>query len=443
MTNEFLFSSLRRYWWVIIAVTLLGGIAAVAVNTVLPKSYESSAQLLLTAPKIPDPADASIFVRERMPTYAALVESKPVLDNARQSLGLDETTSLVSARVSARVEAATVLITLTAEAADPEHAAALANGVARSYANVAPRLENINDPVLHVDIVEAAVAPDRPSGLSTRAVALIGAVAGLTAGLLLTLLWNAYAPYARDTRDIARATGTGVIAVLPPAPRDEDSAQSRSRPPVTTRRGRRVGLGGKSSPYAHLYSRLDLGCLANRPRVLVVVPAAAGTSSASVVAGLAETCLVSGQQCVVVAPSADDARTILQNETLNESSSRRTANFNLLTPDRLQMFEGGVLTLSTLEAALLMVSDGAEVVIIAAQDIDVDPNTRTFLKLGGDVLLTTPLKRPRMRALRQTADLIRQSGGSIVAVAATAFPYSHHPTADPAGSAQELIGTRS
>jgi capsular polysaccharide biosynthesis protein len=443
MTIEFLFSSLRRYWWVIIAGTLLGGIAAVALSTVLPKSYEASAQLLLTAPKIADPNDASIFVRERMPTYAALIESKPVLDNARQSLGLEEATSHVSTRVSARVEAATVLITLTAEAENPEHAAELANGVARAYANVAPRLENNDNPILQVDIVEAAVAPDQPSGLSTRAMALIGAMAGLTVGLLSSLLWSAYAPYARDTRDIARATETDVVAVLPPSSRDEDSARPRSRPLAVARRGRGVRLGGQPNPFAQLYSRLGLGCLASRPRVLVVVPTAANTSSASVAAGLAETCLASGQHCVVVAATADNARVILQNKSLSESSPMRRANFNLLTPEGLQMSEGGVLTLDTLEAALLMVSDGVEVVIVAAQDMDADANTRTFLKLGGDVLLTTPLRRPRMRTLRQTANLIRQSGASVVAVAATASQDSHPPTADPAGLEPELIGTKS
>jgi hypothetical protein len=90
-----------------------------------------------------------------------------------------------------------------------------------------------------------------------------------------------------------------------------------------------------------------------------------------------------------------------------------------------------------------MVSDGVEVVIVAAQDMDADANTRTFLKLGGDVLLTTPLRRPRMRTLRQTANLIRQSGASVVAVAATASQDSHPPTADHAGLEPELIGTKS
>jgi hypothetical protein len=146
---------------------------------------------------------------------------------------------------------------------------------------------------------------------------------------------------------------------------------------------------------------------------------------------------------VVVAATADNARAILQNKSLSESSPMRRANFNLLTPEGLQMSERGVLTLDTLEAALLMVSDGVEVVIVAAQDMDADANTRTFLKLGGDVLLTTPLRRPRMRTLRQTANLIRQSGASVVAVAATASQDSRPPTADPAGLEPELIGTKS
>jgi capsular polysaccharide biosynthesis protein len=443
MTIEFLFSSLRRYWWVMVACSILGGIAAVAGSAFLPKSYESQAQLILTAPRITDPNEASIFVRERMPTYVALIESKPVLDNARQSLGLDETTDLLSTRVSARVDAATVLILLTAQAANPDDAAALANGVARAYAEVAPRLENKDNPVLQVDIVEAAVAPDRASGPPARATALTGAVAGLTAGLLAILLWGVYTPYARDTRDIARATGTDIIAVLPPSPNGEASVQSRSRPRASARRGGGGWFGGQNNPYAHLYSRLGLGSLASRPRVLVVIPTAVDTSSASVAAGLAATCLAGGQRCVVVAPTADTAEAIEHNGSLAGSSPGRPADLEVLTPERLQMSEGGVLTLEHLEAALLMVTDAADVVIVAARGINVDANTHTFLKFGGDVILTTPLKRPRMRSLRQTSELIRQSGGSIVAVAAITPQKSPYPAANPAELEPELMGTGS
>jgi hypothetical protein len=107
------------------------------------------------------------------------------------------------------------------------------------------------------------------------------------------------------------------------------------------------------------------------------------------------------------------------------------------------MSEGGVLTLEHLEAALLMVTDAADVVIVAARGINVDANTHTFLKFGGDVILTTPLKRPRMRSLRQTSELIRQSGGSIVAVAAITPQKSPYPAANPAELEPELMGTGS
>jgi non-specific protein-tyrosine kinase len=443
MTIGFLFSSLRRYWWVIVAGSLLGGIGAVAMSAVLPKSYEASAQMLLSAPKIADPNDGSVFVTDRMPTYVALIESKPVLDNARQSLGLNETTNLVSTRVSAKVEAATVLITLTAQAANPEGAAELANAVARSYADVAPRLENQGNPLLQVDIIEGALSPERPTGLPTKSLALVGAVAGLTVGLLASLLWSTYGPYARDTEDIARAAGTGVVAVLPPPSRDKGSGRPRSRPRIASQLGRGGRLGARHDSYASLYSRLGLGCVDNGPRILVVIPTAAVPTSAFVAAGLAATCLASGQHCVVVAPTADITQTILQNQSLSQSSLIPAENLRLLTPERLQTSEGGVLTFRSLEAALLKISEGAEVIIVAAQPIDVDANTRTFLKLSGDVVLAIPFGRPRMRILRQAAESIRQSGGSIEAVVATSAHKPDYPTANPAELEPELTGAKS
>ena len=342
------------------------------------------------------------------------------------------------------VDAATVLIMLTAQAANPDDAAALANGVARSYAEVAPRLENKDNPVLQADIVEAAVAPDRASGPPARATALTGAVAGLTVGLLacpsvgrLHALCARHPGYCSSHRDGHHRGAASLFRMAKPPP-CHDLVPGPA--PGGADGGR---FGGRNNPYAHLYSRLGLGSLASRPHVLVVVPTAAGTTSASVAAGLAATCLASGQRCVVVAPTAATAEAIEHNESLSGSSPGLPADLEVLTPERLQMSEGGVLTLEHLEAALLMVSDAADVVIVAARGINVDANTRTFLKLGGDVILTTPLKRPRMRTLRQTSELITQSGGSIVAVAAISPQKSLYPAANPAELEPELMGTGS
>jgi succinoglycan biosynthesis transport protein ExoP len=201
MTTAAFLRSLRLYWYVAFVGLLLGGFCGLVVHSVLPKKYEASSLLLLSAPSIANPSDGSTYIQNRMPTYAALITSRPVLDSAWRSLGTDEVASRSRDTVSANVEASTALIALSAQAPDPTSAADLANAVSRSYVALAPHLDNVSRPVLHVDIVEGAEPPLAPSGPSAPIAVLMGDILGLTAGVLVTAVRGASAT--------ARMTGSG------------------------------------------------------------------------------------------------------------------------------------------------------------------------------------------------------------------------------------------
>jgi succinoglycan biosynthesis transport protein ExoP len=201
MTTASLLRSLRRFWYLPLVGLLLGGFCGLVVHGLLPKKYEASTLLLMSAPGITNLSDSSTYIQNRMPTYAALITSRPVLDGAWRSLPADERASRSQTTVSADVEASTSLIALDAQAPDPAAAADLANAVSRSYVALAPRLDNVSRPVLHVEIVEGAEPPPAPSGPSAPVVVLMGDLLGLTAGVLVTAVRGASAP--------GRETGSG------------------------------------------------------------------------------------------------------------------------------------------------------------------------------------------------------------------------------------------
>ncbi|MBT2535309.1 hypothetical protein [Arthrobacter sp. ISL-69] len=441
MTSAFFFSAIRRYWYLLIAGLMIGAFASVAVGSVVPKTYDATAQILLSAPKVTDPTDSSLYVRDRMPTYAEFIESESVLANARSLMGTDESTAFLASHIDARVEVSTVLITITASWSDPQGAADLANAVARSYAEVAPRLDNRDDPILRSDTVEAAVAPNADAGLSPMALMTIGSTAGLTAGLIAALLWRIYGPYARTIEDIGESADAEVLAVVSvPLGRGAHSADSpASRHSSPRKRGR---AGGS---FAALYSGAGLAGQGAGPRLVVVVSTVDGAHAATVGWGLAATSAASGQRCLLVAVDAA-ARTALESHAGWTPAAKPGNVPQLLTSDAFNTAEGGVTTVDGVNMLLRSAAGSKDLVVIAAPPLDADANTRAFVQIAGQTLLATPLRGSRRETLRTAAQLIGQAGASILGVVATIPDVSGPQAALPAEvgleSEPERIGAR-
>lgn len=422
MTSAIFFSAIRRYWYVVVTGLTIGAFASVAVGSVLPKTYEATAQILLSAPKVSDPTVSSLYVRERMPTYAEFIKSESVLAHARGLMGTDESTAFLSSHIDARVEVSTVLMTITASWSDPQGAADLANTVARSYAEVAPRLDNREDPILRVDTVEAAEAPVADAGLSLVALMLIGSTAGLAAGLLAALASRIYGPFARTVEDIGEAADAEVLAVVAVPPgRGAHSADSpSSRRPSPKKRG------DSFDSFATLYSKAGPGGQGAGLRLVVVVSTVDGAHAATVAWGLAATSAASGQRCLLIAVDAA-ARTVLESQASSVPAAKLGNAPQLLTSEAFNTAEGGVTTVDGVNMLLHSAAGSKDVVVIAAPPLDADANTRAFVQVSGETLLSTPLRGTRRETLRTASRLIRHAGASILGVVATAPNTSNPP----------------
>lgn len=414
MTLALFFSAIRRYWYLLITGLVVGAFASVAVGSVLPKTYDATAQILLSAPKVANPTESSLYVRDRMPTYAEFIKSEAVLAHARGLMGTEKSTAFLANHIDARVEVSTVLISITASWSDPQGAADLANAVARSYGEMAPRLDNSQDPILRADIVEAAAAPDTDAGLSLVALLLIGCTAGLAAGLLAALLLRTYGPYARTVEDLSEASGAEVLAVVAVPPgRGAHSADSPS-----SRHSSSKMRGGAVGSFATLYSRVGLGGHGASPRIIVVVSTVDGAHAATVAWGVAATSAASGQRCLLMAVDAD-GWTALESQSGSMPAAKLGKVPQLLTSEAFNTAEGGVTTVDNVNMVLHSAAGSKDVVVIAAPPLDADANTRAFVQIAGETLLATPLRGSRVETLRTASRLIRQAGASILGVVAT------------------------
>ena len=125
--------AILRSWspLLVVAVVLAAG-AAFGYSSLQPKVYEAKATLIVgQALSGVSPDFDQLMVSQRLSTtYAAVATKRPILQQVIDELGLGVTVDDLSKRVRADASLESTLLTITAQDTDPDHAAAIANGLA-------------------------------------------------------------------------------------------------------------------------------------------------------------------------------------------------------------------------------------------------------------------------------------------------------------------------
>ena len=134
---------IRKWLWLLVASTVLAGVAAYAASTVLPKTYEAKATLIvgqsLTAA---NPDYNQLLVSQRLSTtYAAIVTTRPILEDVIARLQLGVSPDALAEQVRADAALDSTLLTITAGDVDPLRAAAVANALAEQLVAASPDIE--------------------------------------------------------------------------------------------------------------------------------------------------------------------------------------------------------------------------------------------------------------------------------------------------------------
>jgi non-specific protein-tyrosine kinase len=141
---------LRRYvavvWtWLplfVVSVLLAAGVAFM-VSASLPRTYEAKATLIVgQSLSAVNPSSDQILVSQRLSTtYASIATKRPALDSVITQLQLDVTSDDLSKRVRADAPLDSTLLTITAQDADPERAAAIANALGAQLIAASPAIQ--------------------------------------------------------------------------------------------------------------------------------------------------------------------------------------------------------------------------------------------------------------------------------------------------------------
>lgn len=197
MSPSTLVRALRKWWWILVGLTVLGGAAGAAATLLITPQYESSSQIFV-AFDAPEGADSSELVQannfaiQKVYSYIEVAKSQRVLDRVIADLDLDTTADELSRDITVMVPTSSAVITITATAANPQDAAALSSAVVSAFSDVVLELETPTAggvPPLRIESLEDAVPADTPSSPNL----LVDIVLGMLVGFALGVIWIAVA----------------------------------------------------------------------------------------------------------------------------------------------------------------------------------------------------------------------------------------------------------
>lgn len=273
---------LRRSWLAIVALAVLGAVAAGAYAFSSVPVYRAQTSTLVTTDVGTNASEllqGSTYAENLVASYVRLVGSEAVLQPVIDEEGLDVTSRQLAGRVSAESPLNTLVIDIAVTGTDPAETARVADAVTSSLADtvsdVSPQVDGT--PSIRLTIVESAAVPLVPVAPNTRLLVLAGLAAGLVLGVAIALLRFVLGTPVRVAEDVSRVVDTPVLGSIVEARRDTRLSAAVIENP----------MGPEAESVRRLVANLGFVAVGGGVRSIVVTSASPAESKSSVASALA------------------------------------------------------------------------------------------------------------------------------------------------------------
>lgn len=197
MSSTTVIRAIGKWWWVVVALTLVGGLAGGLASLLMAPTYQSTAQLIVAydAPAGAGSAElvqANNFAIQKVYAYQEIALSPRVLEEVIATLDLDMTVDELAQEVSVSVPLNTPVMEISATAPDPQDAATLTATVVDEFSAVVTALETPSAgglPPVRIETLEEPEVPVDPASPNV----LVNIAVGLFAGFAAGIVWIAVA----------------------------------------------------------------------------------------------------------------------------------------------------------------------------------------------------------------------------------------------------------
>ncbi len=216
---------LALYWKVVAAGLILGLATAAAVTFTATPTYASQVTFFLSVPGSADPTNAA----EKARSYVELLTNERLSADVVESLGLNQEPSALANRITARLEADTVLITARVTDSSPVGAQEIASALSAAFVAIVAELEQpaaaaapappdeepappaVPAPTVTVTVVQPATLSRVPVSPVPALNLALGAILGVAAGIGGALALNSARGPVRSLDELAEVTGAAAL----------------------------------------------------------------------------------------------------------------------------------------------------------------------------------------------------------------------------------------
>ena len=292
---------LREQWLLLFFfVVVLTGVA-VLVTFLTPKSYEATAQVLVSSSTTADPsiqAQSNAYVSTQVPTYAKVIGAPEVIKYIQQDLHTGLSGRQIRDKLTASAETSTSIIDITATDGSAAQAASLANSAARGFIQA---IEGYSNSV-KLFLTGPADQPASPSSPDATLNILLGALLGLLLGAAVAVIRDILDNRIKTAEMLGKVAKSPVMGIVVDDPATE-------RHPVASRTG---SPSVRAENFRQLRANLQFANIDQHPRVIAVTSSLPAEGKTSVALNLASTFAETGfSVCLVDAdlrrPSVADA----------------------------------------------------------------------------------------------------------------------------------------
>lgn len=250
-------AALRRWWPVVVVVSLLGAGAGLAHITLAQERYEATTTVFFSLQRgesVSELAQGNDYTLDLVQSYASVATMPIVLDPVIDELGLGTTPTTLARSVTARAPLGTVLLEITAAQPTADGAAQVADAVADGLSAAVTELSGgeAESGAVTVTVTQSASPPTSPSWPRPLLDVAVGLLAGLVAGLGAALVLGVLAARVDGREALARLTSTPLVGSLPDDPRGSGPPGGGGAVTSST-----APLGARSEAYRALRTNLE------------------------------------------------------------------------------------------------------------------------------------------------------------------------------------------
>ena len=185
--------AVRKYWWLVLLVTLASIGIAVGVTATASKKYESTVTYFVSTPPNADGTalQADQYAQRRVNSYVGLLTSERLAQRIIGATKVDLSVPQVVSSITASADLNTVLLNATVTDSQPDRSLAIATAVSTQFGVMVAELDNHGSPEAATVVLNVVSGPTlNPTPISPRASLNIGlgVLVGLALGLAAAIL---------------------------------------------------------------------------------------------------------------------------------------------------------------------------------------------------------------------------------------------------------------